>query len=105
MQHYSDADLLKLLKNRKGVDDEVNKYVPLAKWRAKIDYDYGLRCKLIHERASAGITDDQVSDYRQVVEQILNKLLAFDLSCRRKQISNPLVAHTGFAIRCPKGSF
>ncbi len=73
-QHYSDADLLKLFKNRKDVYDEVNKYVPLSKWRAKIDYYYGLRCKLIHERASAGITDPEVSDYRQVVEQILNRL-------------------------------
>ena len=71
---YSDADLIRLFKNRKDVLDEVDKYKPLAKWRAKIDFYYGLRCKLIHERSSAGITDQQVSDYREVVEELLKRL-------------------------------
>jgi hypothetical protein len=79
--HYSDTDLLKLFKNRKDVETEVDHYVPLARWIAKIDYYYALRCKLIHERASAGISDQQVNDCRKVVQEVLKRLfnLRFNL--------------------------
>ena len=54
---------------------EVKKYVtiPNTVWK-KIDYYYRLRNKLIHERVTVGIDDDQIEDFRDVVERILKKL-------------------------------
>ena len=40
----------------------------------KVSYYYNLRNKLIHERATVGITDEQVTDYRRTVELVLKKL-------------------------------
>ena len=78
--YYSDIELVKLFKNRKDVLDEVDKYKPLATWRPKIDYYYGLRCKLVHERSSAGINDTEVSDYRNVVQDILSQFFGLKFS-------------------------
>jgi len=78
--HYSDIDLLRLFRNRKDVVDEVEKSVSLNDVRKKIDYYYGLRCKLIHERASAGITDTEINDYRHVVESVMKRLFGLRFS-------------------------
>jgi hypothetical protein len=40
----------------------------------KVQHYYGLRNKLIHERATVGITDAMVTDYRRTVELVLRKL-------------------------------
>jgi hypothetical protein len=40
----------------------------------KVAHYYGLRNKLIHERATVGITDHQITDYRRTVELVLKKL-------------------------------
>ena len=40
----------------------------------KVKYYYRLRNKLIHERATVGITDSQIDDYREVVEGVLTNL-------------------------------
>ncbi len=78
---YSDSRLLQLFANRIAVHDEVKKYVKLndAKWK-KITHYYHLRCKLVHEKATVGISDSQISDFRDVVESVLKKLfgLKFD---------------------------
>lgn len=80
---YSDTHLLQLFKNRQAVHGEIKKY-PKVKIAAptwtKIEHYYHLRCKLVHEKATAGITDGQIEDFRGVVETVLKKLyrLKFD---------------------------
>ncbi|MCK4527845.1 ATP-binding protein [candidate division WOR-3 bacterium] len=78
---YNDTKLLNLFNNRSFVHNEVKKYVKLSSnlWK-KIEHYYRLRCKLIHERATVGIDDDQVEDFRDVVQKVLKKLfkLRFD---------------------------
>lgn len=77
---FTDGELVNLFKSRKNVVDAVEKYKTLAKWRKKIDFYYGLRCKLVHERSSAGISDHQINDYREVVEQLLKRLFGLKFS-------------------------
>jgi hypothetical protein len=78
--YYSDIELVKLFKSRKDVLDEVEKYKPLSSRRSKIDYYYGLRCKLVHERSSVGIPDSEISDYRSVVQYILSQFFGLKFS-------------------------
>jgi hypothetical protein len=40
----------------------------------KINYFYNLRCKLIHERASVNVSDDDIEDYRKVEQKVLRKM-------------------------------
>ena len=79
--HYSDQALLNMFKQRHLVQDEVKKYVTLtpATWK-KIGHYYNLRCDLVHKRASAGISDKDIAEFREVVEAVLKKLykLKFD---------------------------
>lgn len=73
--HYSDADLKRIFEKRHLVHDEIKKHVKVnsTTWK-KIKFYYDLRSKLVHQRASVGITDDQIEDFRGVVEKILTKL-------------------------------
>jgi hypothetical protein len=77
---YNDAKLISIFNNRKQVHSEIKKYVKISKdkWK-KIKYYYLLRCKLIHERVTVGINDDQIEDFREVVEGVLRKLYKLDL--------------------------
>jgi hypothetical protein len=72
---YNDAKLLSLFGNRSNVQNEIKKYVTISKdtWK-KIDFFYRLRCKLVHERVTVGINDDQLQDFRDVVQAVLKKL-------------------------------
>jgi hypothetical protein len=72
---YSDSRLLTIFGNRTTVQNEIKTYVNIEAiiWK-KIDYYYRLRCKLIHERVTVGVSDDQIQDFRQLVEQVLRKL-------------------------------
>ncbi len=73
---YNDLSLLKLFNNRSDVQNEIKKYVTDIDtniWQ-KIDYYYRLRNKLIHERTEVGINDNQIEDYRRVVQKVLNRL-------------------------------
>jgi len=74
-QFYNDKKLLELFKNRNDVQNEIKKYVEFGKsfWK-KINYYYMLRNKLVHERATIGITDSQIEDYREVVQKVLKRL-------------------------------
>ena len=78
---YNDARLLTIFGNRSTVHSEIKKYVKLSKdtWK-KIEHYYRLRCKLVHERVTVGISDQQLDDFREVVETVLHKLykLKFD---------------------------
>lgn len=72
---YTDKALLNLFRNRYAVQREIKKYVKISKrmWR-KVTFYYRIRNKLVHERATVSISDDQIEDYRKVIEQILKKL-------------------------------
>lgn len=78
---YNDARLLALFRNRHDVHREIQKYVTLSAdiWK-KINHYYNLRCELIHKRATAGITDPQLQDYRELVEHVLRKLYGLNFS-------------------------
>jgi len=73
--YYADSQLLTMFKQRHLVDTEVKKYVKLPPdtWKL-IAYYHQLRSKLVHERSSAQITDDQLGEFRLVVERVLRKL-------------------------------
>ena len=72
---YNDAFITNLFKNRTNVIKEVQQHVNFSqKLLNKVNYYYTLRNSLIHQRATAAITDDQVSDYREVIEKVLSKL-------------------------------
>jgi len=72
---YSEQKLLSIFGQRRLVHDEIKQYVTLKTetWK-KIKHYYDLRCKLIHEKASVGINDSQIRDFREIVEGTLNKL-------------------------------
>jgi Histidine kinase-, DNA gyrase B-, and HSP90-like ATPase len=72
---YSDSKLLSIFGNRSAVHDEIKKYVKIKAdtWK-KIDHYYRLRCKFVHEKATVGINEHQIVDFREVVESILRKL-------------------------------
>ena len=75
---YNDSRIAALFKNRSDVIKEVDVHASFSQsLLRKVAHYYGLRNKLIHERATVGITDAQVSDYRKTVEQVLTTL--FDL--------------------------
>jgi hypothetical protein len=72
---YTDAKIAQLFNNRTDVINEVTKKVTIsAKLLDKARHYYGLRNKLIHERATVGITDNDVDNYRSTVEAILKIL-------------------------------
>lgn len=72
---YNDAYIAGLFKSRHKVIQEVTAHVTLsATLLGKVNHFYNLRNKLIHERASVGITDQQVEDYKGVIEKVLKKL-------------------------------
>lgn len=74
-QNYTDTTLYKIFNSRNSVEKEVQKYVKFRDrtWK-KIDYYYRLRCKLVHERVTVGISDNQIEDYRGVVQKVLKRL-------------------------------
>lgn len=80
--HYTDAQLQNIFSKRHLVHQEIQKYIKTINpwiWK-QITYYNNLRNKLIHERATVGIGDGEIKNFRNVVESILNKLykLKFD---------------------------
>jgi hypothetical protein len=74
-QQYPDTRIVTIFKARHLVINEVKAHVNLSQTLLqKVSYYYNLRNKLIHERATVGITDEQVTDYRRTVELVLKKL-------------------------------
>lgn len=75
--HYTDSQLLTIFKTRHTVHTEIKKYsqVKLSAdmWKKIVHYS-DLRNKLIHQRATAGVSDKEVEDFREVVEAVLRKL-------------------------------
>jgi hypothetical protein len=79
--YYKDEDLQKLFAKRHLVHKEIEKYVFIDPddWK-KIAYYNNLRNKFVHERATVGIGDKDIKDFRNVVETTLRILykLNFD---------------------------
>lgn len=71
----SDERLAKLFNNRIEVHNEVKKHI-LSNcpnlWQ-KVNFYYKMRCDLVHRRISLKVSDDDVSNYRRIVQRILNK--------------------------------
>ena len=78
---YGDAKLLDLFKRRHEVINEVRPHLQfdVTIWD-KVRHYYDRRNKLVHERATVQITDYELEDYRQIVEQILSGLFDLDFS-------------------------
>lgn len=72
---YGDERLQKIFKNRGDVHKEVQAHVKIDQdtWK-KVAHYYHLRCELVHKKATMGITDDQIADYKAIVEKILRRL-------------------------------
>lgn len=72
---YNDAKIAGIFKARHQVINEVKAHVAFpATLLSKVNHFYNLRNKLIHERATVGITNAQVDDCRKTVEQVLKML-------------------------------
>ncbi|RCL88450.1 ATP-binding protein [Hyphomonas sp.] len=72
---YTDTKLSSLFKNRTMVMNEVLKHVTLMPAeKSKIGYYYNIRNNLIHQRATVSVSDDEIADYRKIIESVLNKL-------------------------------
>src|ERR1039458_4853424 len=69
---YNDAKIAQLFKNRQDVINEVTNKVSIAATLiAKARHYSALRNKLIHERATVGITDNDVDNYRTTIQKVL----------------------------------
>lgn len=80
---YNDAKILNLFKARHTVINEVKVHVTFPPTLlAKVQHFYNLRNKLIHERATVGILDSQVADYRTTIEQVLKFLFKINFPAR-----------------------
>jgi hypothetical protein len=80
-QSYRQEELLRLFANRNSVTNEVTRFIEIKnKTKRKIDYYYNLRNKLIHEKASVGISDTQIKDYRDVVQKMLRRMFGIRFS-------------------------
>jgi hypothetical protein len=72
---YTDTHIATLFKNRTTVLAEVTSKVAIPSLHiARASHYYGMRNKLIHERATVGITDGDVQAYRETVEAVLRIL-------------------------------
>nr|MDO8079358.1 ATP-binding protein [Candidatus Freyarchaeota archaeon] len=81
-ERYSDERILRLFRDRNSVQEEIKKHFTLAPeiWK-KINYYYSLRCKLIHERANVVVSDSEIEDFREIVQNTLKEMfgLVFDI--------------------------
>jgi hypothetical protein len=74
-REYNDAKIRELFSKRHLVINAVTSKVTIPKpLLDKVQHYYGLRNKLIHERATVGITDADIHNYRATIEKILTLL-------------------------------
>ena len=80
---YSDKQLADIFAKRHLVHAEVKRYVTIDNdvWKGVVYYN-SLRNKLIHERATADVTDDDISIFRSLVEAILKTLFKLNFKGR-----------------------
>lgn len=74
---YKGNTLTDILTNRTKVLNEVKSHLKIdPTTEAKLKYFYGLRNKLIHERATTQILDRDIDDYKDLVEKLLRKMFS-----------------------------
>lgn len=72
---YTNKKLVELFGNRTNVIKEVRVHVNFTDTLIKkVNHYYDLRNSLIHQRATVLVTNEQVQDYQQTIEQVLKKL-------------------------------
>lgn len=77
---YTDSRIKELFETRHRVIDEVSSKIDIPKKLLdKAKHYYVLRNKLIHERATVGITDSDVEYYDDTIREILQILFGLDL--------------------------
>ena len=77
---YNDTKIAEIFKSRHKVITEVTAHVKFSKTLLrKVSHYYQLRNKLVHERATVGITDAQIADYQALVEKVLSTLFGLKL--------------------------
>jgi len=76
---YTDAKIAEIFKSRHKVISTVITKLPVeAVLLEKARHYYDLRNKLIHERATVGIINRDVDNYRDVIEKILHNLFGLE---------------------------
>jgi hypothetical protein len=74
-KHYPDSRIAAIFQSRSTVISEVTTKVRIdPNLIAKANHYYNLRNKLIHERATVGITDGDVETYEETVQAVLKVL-------------------------------
>jgi hypothetical protein len=77
LNKYKSSEWTHILSNRTRVLDEVCEPLEIDEdTEGKLKYFYGLRNKLIHERASVQILNRDIVEYRSIVEQLLQKMFS-----------------------------
>ncbi len=73
---YTDKKITSLFKQRTSVINEVKRHVPqlTTELLKKVNHYYGLRNKLIHERTTIPISDQQIDDYEETIQKVLRLL-------------------------------
>ncbi|SFL65729.1 hypothetical protein SAMN03159423_3141 [Bradyrhizobium sp. NFR13] len=75
---YNNAKIAQIFSRRDLVLKEINLKIKIpSDLLSKAQHYYGLRNKLIHERATVDVTDRDIRNYREVVAKVLK--LLFDL--------------------------
>ena len=75
---YTNSYISNLFKSRTNVLNEVLAHVKINNTLiTKVGHYYDIRNNLIHQRATVGVSDRDIEDYRAVIEKVLKKL--FDL--------------------------
>lgn len=74
-EQYSEKRLQGMFRDRRQVHTEVAKHVGIAdEVLKKINHYYDARCQLIHRRATISISETEIMDFREIVENLLGRL-------------------------------
>ncbi|KYG81661.1 histidine kinase/DNA gyrase B/HSP90-like ATPase [Roseivirga ehrenbergii] len=78
---YSEDRLKNIFKDRNQVHLEIQKHTNFDQdlWNS-IRWYYNHRCDLIHKKASTTLNDDEVDDFRKIVEHVFNELFGLKFS-------------------------
>ena len=69
----------KICENRAEIEKKVREHIDVPdEVIKKVNYYYKLRCNLIHQRATPSVTDEEIEDYRSIVEKLLQKMFGIN---------------------------
>ncbi|WP_413624251.1 ATP-binding protein [Luteibacter sp. Lutesp34] len=78
---YNDEKIKQIFNDRRVVIREIASKVRIPDdLLRRANHYYGLRNKLIHERATASVTDNDIRNYREVIERVLEILFGLRFS-------------------------